>query len=67
MTRVAGKRMGMYYPDTVYYMDVRSIRQIYLNVQKHTQEQESCQYVEFLLPHAAAKLTQILRFQYCPI
>lgn len=63
MIRVARKRMGVHYPDTVYYMDVRSIWQIYLNVQKHTQEQESCRYVELLPPHAAAKLIQIPRFQ----
>ena len=37
MARISRKRMGMNYPYTVYYVDMRGIRQICLNVEKYIQ------------------------------
>lgn len=60
MARISRKRMGMNYPYTVYYVDMRGIRQICLNVEKYIQEQETCEYVKPAPPHEAAKLIQML-------
>lgn len=64
MAGIVRERMGMDYPDTAYYMDVRGIRQVHLNVKKNTQEQESGQYVELSMPHAAAKIMKIMKLHY---